>query len=403
MELDPTIDARRLDTLAMNYLEAVFSADSVLGEGSVVDAYFGHDRITGRFEASQLSAAVDEIICDLTPYLSTEYRSRARDMLANLRAINISLDLKGKIGSIDYGHSLERLLNGYNLAVSTIKNSREKLQIELEMLLSRTGHTDVWPKSIATWNEANAIDASGYVDEMEKATSELEDITFRTIVDPVVGQADSRAIRSKASISFELVDEVGWAANHAYNGNYSSVIEINRQRSFNRHEAFVFASHEVYPGHHISAILREWLFNANQLGCESVVTLLTMPSALLNEGVAECSRTLLPIDLTLDQRIAIAFDQYLTDLRHELVYLVNIGDIEQEEAIGELIRLTGLTASRSRQMIDFGINWRYYAPAYTIGRHLVYDHLKAEPLPASASDLKALFTSSSLDSVLSKD
>jgi len=397
----PIIVDHAFEDIAQRYVEIALRADEILGRGSLVDSLFAKDLTAPSIGLPSIGAAIADIIHALEVHSIGSNRNRAIDMIANLKAIAVLLRLSThRHADESYVDILGELAGGRTLDIRQSHEIHPHRQSELLSLLSSIGYTSAWPTCAMAWNEDNTVDATEYLAEMKNASNALKDVTFDIIVNKVLGEDSSRYLQSHSSVEFELVAGADWAANHVYHGNYRSTIQVNSGRRFNRHEAFVFASHEVYPGHHISAILREWLSSEGQLGIESTLTLLTLPSAIANEGVAECSRDLLPLALTADQRIAILFDQYITDTRHEFAHLVNTGQLSQNDAVIQFSRSCGLPLERATQMMNFGVRWRYYAPAYSIGRRLVSAYLDKQAALESEIDLKALFTASTLDSIL---
>ena len=203
-----------------------------------------------------------------------------------------------------------------------------------------------------------------------------------------------------AHVECRLVDtDATWAAFHVYEGSFSSQIQLNRRRIFNRDEAAIFASHEIYPGHHTHATIREQLLRSGKAGVEGLIALLHTPASVIDEGIGEYARNFLPVDYSARELAAYLHDRLISDTRNGLALDLNAGRIGEGEALAALRDCAAISADRARSALDFAQDWRYYFPAYTLGFDVV-ERIYTEFGPRSLRPLYTRKTTAGIERAL---
>ena len=207
-------------------------------------------------------------------------------------------------------------------------------------------------------------------------------------------------MRDMAHVECRLVDtDATWAAFHVYEGSFSSQIQLNRRRIFNRDEAAIFASHEIYLGYHTHATIREQLLRSGKAGVEGLIALLHTPASVIDEGIGEYARNFLPVDYSARELAAYLHDRLISDTRNGLALDLNAGRIGEGEALAALRDCAAISADRARSALDFAQDWRYYFPAYTLGFDVV-ERIYTEFGPRSLRPLYTRKTTAGIERAL---
>lgn len=206
------------------------------------------------------------------------------------------------------------------------------------------------------------------------------------------------ALPESEGFILEYVNGVNWSGYNWYQGNNTSLMQINTDFSLKIDRAVDLGCHEGYPGHHVWNVLIENRVLNDRGWIEFSIYPLFSPYALIGEGSANYG-----IDLAFpgDQKIAyereVLFPRAgldpemattlnrLNELRRKLAHSqVAIaqryldGQITREEAI-EQRRRYGLTSrERAEQSVRFIEQYRSYVLNYSLGQDIVRDYIERQ-------------------------
>ncbi len=195
------------------------------------------------------------------------------------------------------------------------------------------------------------------------------------------------------SFRLEYVTGEVWSAYNWYQGNASSLIQINLDLPITVDRAIGLACHEGYPGHHVyNALLERHLMRDNGW-IEFSVYPLYSPQSLIAEGTAEYG-----VGLCFSSEERHAFEtsvlyplagidpgrvdefRRVLDLMGNLGYAGNDcarryldGEWTKQQAIDWLVEFTFTTPERAAQRLRFIEAHRSYVVTYNVGEDLVRD------------------------------
>ncbi len=196
----------------------------------------------------------------------------------------------------------------------------------------------------------------------------------------------------------EYVDGVNWSGYNWYQGDDTSLMQINTDFSLKIDRAVDLGCHEGYPGHHVWNVLVENRVLNDKGWIEFSIYPLFSPYALIGEGSAnygldlafpgdekiDFERDVLFPRAGLDPEQAATLDE-LNDLRRKLSHsqvataqLYLDGEITREEAI-EQRRRYGLTSrERAEQSVRFIEQYRSYVLNYSLGQDIVRNYIERQ-------------------------
>ena len=224
----------------------------------------------------------------------------------------------------------------------------------------------------------------------------LDDV-FRAAIDVCRAKAIAHMpLPPNESFSVEYVNGKSWSGYNWYQGNFTSLIQVNTDLPIFIDRAVDLACHEGYPGHHVYNALLEQQLVHERGWAEFCVYALFSAQSLIAEGSAnygievafpaqeraEMEReTLFPI-AGLDPSCA---EQYYRI--HELIartaYAGNEaareyldGRMSADEAAEWLVTYALMEPARARQRIHFFTQYRSYVINYNLGKDLVRRHVE---------------------------
>jgi hypothetical protein len=208
--------------------------------------------------------------------------------------------------------------------------------------------------------------------------------------------AEHMALPIGESFTVEYVTDKAWSGYNWYQGNFTSLIQVNTDLPIFIDRAIDLACHEGYPGHHVyNALLektlvrdRNWpefsiyaLFSAQSLIAEGSANYGIDVAFPADERVAMEQETLFPI-AGLDPSRA---EQYyrIHDLVSRSGYAGNEaarryldGTFSSEQAAEWLTTYALMEPARARQRIRFFDKYRAYVINYNLGKDLVRDYVE---------------------------
>jgi hypothetical protein len=371
------------DALAHELIDLAHDADRVAGEGRIVDAYTGTyaPRTADRPPAlSQLRDALADLAAKAATATDRPEAQRLHDIQYTARGLSTFLAMEEDENALPYREAVESIL-GTPLFMPTEAELHD-LRDELSDCLASLGLGATWPSNLTAWQSQGSVTAQEYLRELERRAGSYKDELLSNVLRHVVTEDQGLEMLHASSVSYGFADaNESWSAYHYYRGNSHSVIELNRARSFNRDNAAIFASHEVYPGHHTQALIREHLYRRGELGVEATLSTLNSPGNVLAEGIGDYAQLLIGQTLEEGVRAAYLADQLATQWRHRLGVALHEGLISEREAVEDLAVQAGLDRDAAGRALRFGREWKYYFPSYVMGlrrvEELVRVHGKA--------------------------
>ncbi len=198
------------------------------------------------------------------------------------------------------------------------------------------------------------------------------------------------ALPEDESFSIEFVTDKIWTAYNWYQGNYSSLIQLNQDQPLYIERCLELASHEGYPGHHVFNLLQERDLVRSEQWIEYAVYPLYSPISFLSEGSANYGLSLIMsaqdvIDFERNSLMPLAgiegdIEKYhkVLSCYKKLAYLDNLvceqltdGHISELNAQKLLIKYGLYTRSRAVQRVKFYLSNRSYVINYNHGEESV--------------------------------
>lgn len=267
--------AAAMDPIARGYVELALALDRHLP--GYAEAYYGPPRWQ------------DEVQGSAPPPLS-ELARRADGLVADLAARDVDDHRR------EY---LDRQLTAMRTSIDLLQGVEMPLREEAERLF------DVTPP----WTDESELDeALKVLDELlpgsgplpERAHESREEArlsveALRRLVDLAVEEFGRRTrekfpLPEESSVEIAYVDGKPWPAYHWYLGGGSSRVEICTDWPLYVSSAPFLIAHELFPGHHTEAAIKERLLYAGRGWQEHCILPIHTPAVLVSEGIAERAR-----------------------------------------------------------------------------------------------------------------
>lgn len=380
----PAVDG--LDSIAREYLMLELAMG--LHDPHHVDAYFGPESIRQAAEDRRLTpdeihdrAAVlaERLDRRLDDDGESPARARVEGLIARLEALLTRIAmLEGERLSFD-----EESRRLFGAAAPDLDASHfEAILAEIDELLSGDG---ALPGRVNRFKEQFVIPEERLSGVFDAAIAECRRRTL--------GHID---LPPAESFRVEYVSDKPWSGYNWYEGNATSLIQINTELPVFISRAVDLGCHEGYPGHHTYNALLESRLVRDRGWIEFTLYPLFSPQSLIAEGSGNYGielafpgdervefekRVLFPL-AGLD--IADAERYYALDgLLEQLSYAGNEaargylnGEMDREAAVQWLVDYTLVSPERARQRVDFFDTYRSYVINYNLGEDLVRDYVE---------------------------
>ncbi len=208
--------------------------------------------------------------------------------------------------------------------------------------------------------------------------------------------AEHMALPTGESFTVEYVTDKAWSGYNWYQGNFTSLIQVNTDLPIFTDRAVDLACHEGYPGHHVYNALLEQTLVRDRNWPEFSIYALFSAQSLIAEGSANYG---IEVAFPADERVAMeketlfpiaGFDpsraeQYyrIHDLVSRSSYAGNEaarryldGTFSSEQAAEWLTTYALMEPARARQRIRFFDKYRAYVINYNLGKDLVRDYVE---------------------------
>ena len=210
------------------------------------------------------------------------------------------------------------------------------------------------------------------------------------------------------TFTLEYVTGKSWSAYNWYQGNFTSVIQVNTELPITIDRAIDLACHEGYPGHHVYNALLEQTLVRGRGWVEYSVYPLFSPQSLIAEGTANFGidvafpgearaaferETLYPL-AGLDPDTAAAYTQVqraidrLSYAGNEAARRYLNGEIDRAAAARWLQQWAMMPADRALQRTKFFDQYRSYVINYNLGEDLVRAWVESRGGTADRPDVR---------------
>lgn len=222
-----------------------------------------------------------------------------------------------------------------------------------------------------------------------------------TVMKAAIAEARRRTrehypIPENEGFSLEFVNDKAWSGYNWYQGNYTSLIQINTDFPISIERVIDVGSHESYPGHHVfNMLLEENLYNKQGL-IETSIYPLFSPLSLIAEGSANygidvafpgndkvkfAKEVLLPLaglDTTGISNYFAALELVgeLNYAGNEVARGVLNGTMTDDEGITYLEKYGFYSPEKAKQRIAFTKKYRSYVINYNYGKDLVKSYIE---------------------------
>jgi hypothetical protein len=377
-----TSSVASLDSLAQDYVLLVLEIDA--HEPGYVDAYYGPAewreaaRKSPREQAA-LKREADRLRAALARRQAPDPASaqRAKVLAANVASARFRLDMIGGVRA-KFADEAEKLF--------ALRPKLKPLS-DYDAVLARIDRLTPGPGPLP--ERVNAF----------RNRFAIPEERLRAVMDAAIAECRARTLEHIAlpdgeSFRMEMVKDKSWGAYNYYEGNNTSLIQINTDLPVIVGNALVLGCHEGYPGHHVQGIYNERAYRTNGWAEYSVLPLY-VPAAPLNEGggdfglhlafpggeLVKFEREVLYPLAGLDPESAGAYDAFRTamaDLDGAALTISKLyldGEIDKARAVELTQRYELVARDVAEQSLDFDEEYRSYVINYSVGEDLVRNYV----------------------------
>ena len=379
------LDSRTMNDAAPRYVKLVLA----MGEhdSDYVDAYYGPPQWREEVRAAKLS--VDAILADARELRATlEGFARPSDAIESLR--------------VDY---LRRQIDALITRAEMLGGRTLRFDEESRALYDAVAptHGEDYFRALNGAIEHELPGGGALVDRVEAfrmqfviPRAKLDDV-FRAAIDVCRARTtEEMSLPIGESFRVEYVNDKAWSGYNWYQGNFTSLIQVNTDLPIFIDRAIDLACHEGYPGHHVYNSLLEKTLVRDRGWPEFSVYALFSPQSLIAEGSANYG---IDVAFPADERVAMEAEtlfpiagldasraaQYYRV--HELVartgYAGNEaarryldGEFDADAAAEWLTTYALMAPARARQRVKFFGQYRSYVINYNLGKDLVRDYVE---------------------------
>ncbi len=395
----------KMNSIAEDYVNLALRIGQY--DQNYIDAYYGpeswkpieltEDQKTN-FPTSEFLEKADDLIDQLS-----EIDSAKLDELSKLRYQYLSKQIKSMEGMIFYLSGKEMTFDEESRLLydaTAPSNSVQYYQSILDSLDSEL------PGEGSIYDRYNNF-RNQFVVPVEKLESvfnaALEESRTRTIkyIELPAGE----------NFSVEYVTDKPWGAYNWYQGNYQSLIQVNKSLPIYIDRIIDLASHEGYPGHHVYNLLLEKNLLNEKGWKEFSVYLLYSPHSLIAEGTANFginiaypdneriefeSKFLFPLagfnpaDAEKYYKI-LRLTEALDFSENEAARNYIDGKFDKAETIDWLKKYSLMSQERAENIVRFIETYRSYIINYNVGKKLIKDFIENSAAAKNKAERWKLF------------
>ena len=385
-ETTPPGPAVTVDDLAAEYLYLELAMGEI--DKAHVDAYFGPEAIRERARADAPPLeAIRQAARELAAKLETELAAsdgssadRVLGLLGRLRALDMRIAI-----NLGEAPAFDDESKALFMAVAPDYD-----EAHFQEILDRIDTLLPGDDDLST--RVNAFRAQ-FVIPVDKLSA---------VFDEAMAECRRRTLEhielpASESFTIEYVTNKPWSGYNWYQGDATSLIQINTDLPIFIERAVDLGCHEGYPGHHTyNALLEQDLVNEAGWNEFSLYPLFS-PMSLIAEGTANYGIELaFPGDERIEYETAVLFplagldaaqaDTYyeLLGLLAELSYAGNEaardylnGDVDAAATVDWLVRYALNSPDRAAQRVRFFDAYRSYVINYNLGKDMVADYIES--------------------------
>ena len=367
---------RKLRSIGEEYVRLSFIFDNILGKGKIVDSFYGKKTMISNLEPlnyKELKYNLIKLKNDVQDNINdTNLNYRKTFLIKQIDALIRQVEIFLGNQKYDYSETIKILLD-----IELKKPDEEKIfniQQDLKVLLEKKGYKGSIFDMINEYRQAGEVDFNTYLKESKKISKIFKKKTFEILSDTIINSQEANELYKKSLIKYKIIEtDEGWSAYNYYDKNYHGSVVFNSKGNFDLNNLRNFISHEAYPGHHTSGVIREFLHKKGILFEESSIHLLNTPESTIAEGIGDSAIHFLnEIIEDIDLKIEIK----LSDLGAEVMYKATIdyhvNHKSDDQILHSLVQnklmKNKISAGRSLQFIK---NWGYYVPTYKYGKEII--------------------------------
>lgn len=353
------------------FVELCFIMDNVIGNGNLIDSYSGEAFSSAKkLSLEELKDSFLSLKSEVIDYVEDVFPLFKRTYLtSHIDALLIQIDLLQGIKP-NFKVAVDKLYdtNSTLPTLSSIETLHNKL---LNLFLQKGAEKTNLKQQVIDWKVQNAISTEKFVDGISEISSEYKQKTFNTISNLFDGIDN---IYNKSLLKFEIVNtSQGWGAYNSYFNNYTGKVLFNSNAKFNRYSIRTFLSHEGYPGHHTSAVIKEYLYRNHLIDNYATLNLLKTPSSLIEEGIGDCGLKILTcMPTSIDDAIEKTLDDLSAEVDCFVAQLIYNNDCSEQDLYQVLLDYKFMRDKEdAERSINFIRNWNLYVPIYKLGREVI--------------------------------
>jgi hypothetical protein len=351
----------------------------------LVDAYYGPPELSARVEgesapnAAALVAEAQALLAGLDGAIQDEQRARwLRAQLVGLETV--ARRLAGE--AVSYLDEVERCygIRPAFVPEEEFAGAHEALDVALP------GKGPVHQRYLA-WEQDQTVERDALLPAFEALSTDLRERS-RDLVSLPDGEA----------VELELVQDEPWLAFNYYQGGLKSRAAFNTDLPWSAFDLFTVVAHELYPGHHTEAAVKEQHLVREQGRLEAAVLLIGTPQSLIAEAIAMLApeivsgdridelsgRLLAPLGIPYDPETAAVVRTQAATLA---CVATNAALLLHEKGhpLDEVRAYARRWSVRSDETIDKGIwfitdeTWRAYVFCYTAGLEYARRFVDGDP------------------------
>ena len=258
----------------------------------LLDSYFGPPGVAQAVEDERLAAPA-ALVADADRLLDDLPEGWLRDQVLGLRTA------AGRLAGepLEYADEVEACFG--IRPVRTEEAVLDAAYVDIDALLPGPGSLK---ERYRAWEGSSLVPADT-IEALMAAV--IEEARARTR--DLVGLPDGE------TIEVEFVRDTAWMGYHEYLGDLHGRISINVDRPRSALSLLTLALHEAYPGHQAERCHKEVALIREQGLVEETIAMVTVPQAVVSEGLAELS-----VELMLDGPAGLAFQAVVREHGIEL-------------------------------------------------------------------------------------
>jgi hypothetical protein len=380
--------APTLDSIAISYVKLALAAG--VHDADYVDAYYGPPEWKTQAEAAKQPLA------------------EVRRAVQALRRDVIAIDPAGFDAITQLRHKfLAKQLRALDTRLAIVGGQKFPFDEE-----SRLVFDAVAPEHTAAYYDAALAELDKALPGEGPVAARYQAFRNQFVIPPAqldavfraaIAEARARTLRHIAlpaneSFKLEYVTNKSWSGYNWFQGNASSLIQINTDLPIFIDRAVDLAAHEGYPGHHVLSTLLERKLMKGRGWMEFSINPLFGPNGVIAEGSANYGidvvfpgaerleferKVLFPLAGLDSRRVdeyyrVLAVTKKLNFAGNEAARRYLDGEITAAEAAAWLERYSLMEPARAQQRVRFIEQYRSYVINYNYGQQLVADFVETE-------------------------